>query len=220
MVGMLSGSSVPLVLALLLRANVADDLRGVLAGAAAALARPYAVVPALVQRRWRAPLLGLDIALVSVPFLAWAYFLTNLPGIAETTSLQANGGLSAAVSPGLAFIAVAGLMVLGRRRAAWLIVPALLPSAQLAIGALALPVLAEMPIVAATLASPATPGLIGLAIAAQAAVEGLKLREIRHSSDAWRHPRQRRWKPDELARRFGRRAQPGAAERPGVVDHS
>jgi hypothetical protein len=141
--------------------------------------------------------------------VGWAFFLTNLPSITSAWVVQANGGLSAAVSPGLFLLAAVGLVALGRPQAAWLIVPALLPNSTLAVAALALPVLAEMPLVAAALASPASPGLIAYGIAAQCGLEGLK---VRRGSQAWRRPPQRVWAPDELAARHERRAQPGAVE--------
>lgn len=210
-VGVFAGSPVPLVLALLVRAGAADDLRGVLAGAAAIVLRPYAALPVLVLGRWRAALLAVDVALITAPLLAMAAFLANLPGVAQALSSQANGGMSAAVSPGLFLIAAVGLVVMGRRRAAWLIVPALWPAAPLSAAALALPVLAEMPLVAAALASPATPGLIAFGIAAQCGIEGLRVRR--------RQPAWRRWAPDELLAHHERRARRGAPVQRGVQEH-
>ena len=209
-VGVATGSSTPLILALLLRAGAADDLRGIVAGASAALVRPYAALPALLLGKWRAPFLAVDVALVTAPLLGWGLFLANLPGIAAASSSQANGGLSAAVSPGLFLLAAAGLVGLGPRKAAWLIVPALWPSAPLSYACLALPVLAEMPLVAAALASPATPGLIAYGLAAQCGLEGLKLRR--------RRPGSRRWAPDELLAHHERRARRGAPEHPVSVE--
>jgi hypothetical protein len=204
--GVMSGSPLPLTLALLLRAADADDRRSVLAGAAAVVLQPFAAIPALLLGRWRAALLGLDIALLTVPFLGWAAFLGNLPSISTAWATQTNGGLSAAVGVGLVLVTALALALIGRRRAAWLILPALMPNSTLAVAALALPVLAEMPLVAAALASPATPGLIAYGIATQSAVEGLRLRR--------RRPAFRRWAPDELVAHHERRARQGAAERP------
>lgn len=201
----MAGSPAPLILALLIRSGAADDIRGIVAGAAAFMLRPYAALPALVLGRWRAVFLGLDIALFSAPFLATAAFVANLPGVAQALSSQANGGLSAAVSPGLFLMAAAGLVVMGRRRAAWLIVPALWPAAPLSYAVLALPVLREMPIVAAALASPATPGMIAYGIAAECGLEAVRLRR--------RRPAWRRWAPDALLADHQRRQlRRGAAE--------
>jgi hypothetical protein len=208
--GIASGSSAPLVLALLVRAGVTDDVRGIVANAAAILARPYAAVPTLLLGRWRAAALAFDVALVTVPILAWSAFVPQLPAIWQASSTQANGGLSAAISPGMFLITAVGLIVLGRRRAAWLIVPALLPDAQLAYASIALPVLAEMPIVALALASPATPGLVGFGIAAQCGAEWVKARQLRRSVA-------RRWAPDELLARRERKARPATSATPASV---
>jgi hypothetical protein len=206
-IGMASGSSAPLVLALLVRAGVANDVRGIVANAAAIVARPYAAIPTLLLGRWRAAALATDVALVTAPVLAWSWYLTQLPSISQAASSQANGGLSAAISPGMILIAAVGLIALGRRRAAWLIVPALWPDSQFAYASIAMPVLAEMPIVALALASPATPGLIGFALAAQSGVEWVKARQVRRSMA-------RRWSPDALAARHERRAPKGVRARP------
>jgi hypothetical protein len=209
-VGIVAGSPAPLILALLLRAGAANQVRSVVAGAAAVVLHPFAAVPTLALGRWRAAVLGLDIALVSLPFLAWGAFIGNAGGVAAAMSLQTNGGLSAAVSPGLVLLAAAGLVALGRRRAAWLIVPALLPNAPMAYAVLALPVLAGMPLVAAVLASPATPGLIAYGIAVQCGLEELKLRQ--------RKPASRRWAPDELVAHHEKKARRAAPERPVSVE--
>jgi len=209
--GILTGSPVPLILALLLRAGLGDGIRGVATNALAILLNPSAAIPSLALGRWRAVLLALDIALLSVPFLAWAAFIGNTGGVSAAMSAQTNGGLSASVSPGLLVLATVGLVALGRTRAAWLIVPAIWPNAPLAYAALALPVLADMPLVAAALASPATPGLIAYGIAAQSGIEGLKLRQ--------RKPASRRWAPDDLIAHHERKSRRGAVRgRPAVLD--
>ena len=208
--GIVAGGPVPLILALLLRAGRVDDLRGTVAGAAAFVLRPYAALPLLAIGRWRGPVLGLDIAFATAPLLATAAFLVNLPTIGAMLNDQVGGGLSATVSYGTFMLAAVGLIALGPRRSAWLLVPALWPSAPFALAALALPVAAEVPLVAAALSSPVTPGLIAYGIAAQSAVEGLKLRQLRRAD--WRRPPQRRWRPDEVAAHYERRARRGAAE--------
>jgi hypothetical protein len=177
------------------------NLREAGAAAAAILIRPYAALPALLLRRWRALIVAAVATVATAPFLAWPAFFDNLPAIQRALSNQANGGLSAAFSPYLILLAVVGLFALGRRRAAWLIVPALWPASQLYYASLALPVLAEMPIVALAIASPAAPGLIAFGIYAQAALERISRREMA-----------RRWSPDALlARRERRGAAPAGA---------
>jgi hypothetical protein len=208
--GVIAGSPAPLMVALLLRAGAADSLRGIAINAAAVVLHPFAALPTLALGRWRAALAAFDVALVSVPFLAWATFIGTAGGVAAAIHLQTNGGLSAAVSPGLFLLAGAGLIALGPQRGAWLIVPALWPNAPFAYAVLALPVLAEMPLVAAALASPAAPGLIAYGIAAQCGIEGLRLRR--------RQPASRRWAPDELLAHHERRAPRAAPERPVSVE--
>jgi hypothetical protein len=169
--------------------------RRVAAGAAAILIRPYVALPAILLARWRTLILAAVAVVVTAPFLAWPSFFHDLPQIQQALVNQASGGLSAAGSPLLIVLAVTGMFALGRRRAAWLIVPALWPNTQLYYASLALPVLAEMPLVALAIASPATPGLIALGIYAQAVWERLSRREIG-----------RRWVPDALLARLERRA--------------
>ena len=208
--GMIAGSPAPLMLALLLRAAGADNLRGVAFNAAAIVLHPFAALPTLALGRWRAALLALDIALVSVPFLAWAAFIGTAGGVAAAIALQTNGGLSAAVSPALFILAGAGLIALGPKRGAWLIVPALWPNSPFAYAVLALPVLADMPLIAAALASPATPGLIAYGIAAECGLEGLRLRQ--------RKPASRRWAPDDLVAHHERKARRGLRGKPAAVE--
>ena len=175
--------------------------RRVAAGAAAILIRPYVALPAILLARWRSLILAAAAVVVTAPFVAWPAFLNALPQVQQALVNQANGGLSAAGSPILILLAVTGMFALGRRRAAWLIVPALWPNTQLYYASLALPVLAEMPLVALAIASPATPGLIAVGIYAQAVWERLS-----------RRPIGRRWVPDVLVDRLERRA--GRAQSP------
>jgi hypothetical protein len=208
--GVIAGSPAPLMVALLLRAGAADSLRGMAINAAAIVLHPFAALPTLALGRWRAALLAFDVTLVSVPFLAWGAFIGTAGGVAAAITLQTNGGLSAAVSPALFILAGAGLIALGPKRGAWLIVPALWPNAPFAYALLALPVLADMPLIAATLASPAAPGLIAYGIAAECGLEALRLRRPK--------PASRRWAPDELLAHHERRAKRAAPESPVSVE--
>lgn len=177
-IGISAGSSAPFVLALLVRAGAADGLRedvaSLAANGAAVLLRPYTALPTLLLGRWRALAVAAAAVVLTAPFLGWGAFLADLPAISRALANQAGGGVSATVAPWLFVIAAIGLVALGRRRAAWLVVPALWPDAQLYYASIALPVLAEMPIVALAIASPATPGLIAIGIAAQAVLERVR----------------------------------------------
>jgi hypothetical protein len=164
--GVAAGSSALLVLALLIRG-------GVIADSVAVLSRVYASVPLMVlgRERWRGLVVAGAAVVVTLPFLGWSQFIAAWPEISGTLALQANGGLSATVSPVHLVIAVVALIALGRRRAAWLLVPALWPNTQLYYATIALPVLAELPLVALAIASPASPGLIAFGMAAQVIVD-------------------------------------------------
>lgn len=164
--GTAAGSTAPLVLALLVRS-------GVVADAAAVVLRIYAALPLLLLGRWRALVAAAIAVAATAPFLGWPTFISELPAVQRALANQAGGGVSASVSPVLFAIAVVALVALGRRRAAWLIVPALWPQAQLYYASIALPVLGGMPLVALAIASPATPGLIAIGLAAHAVAERL-----------------------------------------------
>ncbi|MBI2781884.1 MAG: hypothetical protein HYX55_08840 [Chloroflexi bacterium] len=162
--GVASGNSAALVLALLVRG-------GVLADAAAVLTKIYVVLPLVLLNRWRGLALAAVAGVLSALFLDWPQFLGSLSHVSSVLKVQSQGGLSATVSPVLFLIAVLGLVALGRRRAAWLIVPALWPDTQLYYASIALPVIAGMPLVALAIASPSTPGFIAIGLGAQAVLD-------------------------------------------------
>jgi hypothetical protein len=188
-IGIASGSSVPLVLALLVASGALEGVRGLVANAAAVIVRPYALLPTVLLGRWRAAFLAADLGLFTAPLIALPFFVASLTAIQHGLTNQTDGGFSATNAPGLFVLAAVGLVALGRQRAAWLIVPALWPDAKLSYGSIALPVLADMPVVAIALASPAFPGVIALGIAAQCAIEWFRVRTAR------RLPH-RRWQRD------------------------
>lgn len=138
----------------------------------AGVAKIYAAVPIILLGRWR-QLAALTVGLaVTAPVLPWAAYFQKLPEISDRLAVQSIGGMSATATPILIPIAVATLLLLGRRRAAWLAVPALWPSTQWYYGVIALPALAAAPLAAAALAVP-IPGLIVVGMAAQVAWERL-----------------------------------------------
>jgi MYXO-CTERM domain-containing protein len=162
--GVLAGSSAPLVLALLVRG-------GVIADAAAVVARVYAALPLVLLARWRGLVAAGVVVVATAPFVDWPGFAAEWSTVVGRFVTQTSGGASSAISPPLFALAALALLLLGRRRAAWLIVPALWPYTQLYYASIALPVLAEMPLVALAIASPATPGLIAVGLAAQVVLE-------------------------------------------------
>lgn len=135
------------------------------AGWLAPIVKAYAVVPLLVQFRFRALLLGAAIMLVTVPFLPWAAFLGRLSDTTTLLSEQSQGGMSAWFAPVLVPFTIVALVAMGRRRASWWIVPALWPSTQWYYSLMAMPVLT--PLTAAILAAPVQGGpAVGAIVAA------------------------------------------------------
>ena len=118
----------------------------ILAGLAplAALVKVYAAVVPAIRWEWRA-LVGTAIALlVTAPFLPWPGFVEQLPQILVQLRVQSDGGQSVfgLPMPSLvvaAAVAVAGLIAIGRDRAAWLAVPVLWPSTQWYYASIAIP---------------------------------------------------------------------------------
>ena len=78
--------------------------------------------------------------------------------------------------PLLVPFAVVFLILLGRRRAAWLLVPALWPDAQLHYASIAMPILAEVPLIAFALAMPQLPWLVVAGLGGQVAIDRLARR--------------------------------------------
>jgi hypothetical protein len=133
----------------------------------AAVAKIYAAVPLTLLGRWRQlAILGV-VLVITGPILPWSAYLQQLPAINERLAVQSIGGMSATAIPILIPIAVAALLLLGRR-AVWLAVPALWPSSQWYYGVIALPALARAPLVAAAMSIP-IPGLIVAGLVAQVA---------------------------------------------------
>ena len=160
----MTGSSALLVTALLVRA-------GVIAEGMAVLVRVYAALPLLLLGRWRSLLVAGGLLLLSLA-LPWSLFLEQRDRVSALFGQVSN--LSAVAVPWLSPFAILGLVLLGRQRAAWLIVPALWPSTQLYYAVIALPVISAAPIVALAIAIP-VPGLIVVGMLGQAFWERLVL---------------------------------------------
>lgn len=156
------GTAVP-ILALMVRG-------GAIGEGTAAVIRAYAAVPLVLLGRWRGLAIALAFVLVTAPLVGWPLFIANADRVAMLFQAQTEG-LSAASVPWLVPIAVICLVLLGRKRAAWLLVPALWPSSQLYYGAIALPALAASPFAAAAIAMPGFPGAVVIGLAAQVVFE-------------------------------------------------
>ncbi|MGH2838331.1 MAG: hypothetical protein ACRDJY_08295 [Thermoleophilaceae bacterium] len=167
-VAILAGSSALPVMALVVRGGALGD------GAAVA-ARVYTALPLVLLGRWRGLLVAAAIVFATAPMLDWSRFVNDMRQISATLAEQSSGGQSATAVPWLIPIAVMCLFLLGRRRAAWLLVPALWPYTQGYYAVIALPVLAEAPLVAIALSVNAIPGLVVPGLIAQVVVERLRI---------------------------------------------
>jgi hypothetical protein len=171
--GIMTGSSALLVTALLLRGTPLTD-------GLAVVARIYAALPLLVLGRWRS-LLVAGALLLATMLMPWGQYLDERARVAQL--LEETSDLSAASSLWLVPLAVVGLILLGRWRSAWLIVPTLWPNTQLYYSVIALPVLGSMPLLALTMAVP-VPGLIVVGILAEAVLERVRKRGAHQEATA------------------------------------
>ena len=131
--------------------------------------KPYAGLPLLAERRWRAIALGLAVVVLTAPFLPWQQFVGELATISARFAALSNGD-STFGQPVLMAIAVAALALLGVRRGLWLATPLLWPGAQPIYKCVSVPALSPLiavfwalpvPMVAATHAT-----LIGVVVEA------------------------------------------------------
>jgi hypothetical protein len=114
-------------------------LGGTRSGLAAAL-KPYAALPLLGERRWRAIGLAIATLAASLVVLPWGMYFWDAPVIAQTIVSQ-TGVTSAFGSPVLMVIGAAGLAALGLRRNLWLAVPVLWPYGHLHYATMTVPML-------------------------------------------------------------------------------
>jgi len=96
----------------------------------AALVKIYAVPVPVLLGEWKAVVATGIVLLVTIPILPWASYIAQFPGIAADLAEQSDGGMSALAIPVLIPVAVVALVLMGRRRAAWWVVPLLWPSTQ------------------------------------------------------------------------------------------
>lgn len=130
----------------------------------APIVKAYAVVPLLVQFRFRTLVWTAVVGLISLPILPWGAFLSRLSETTTLLSEQSQGGMSAWFVPILVPFVVIALLAMGRRRASWWVIPALWPSTQWYYSLMAMPVLT--PVTAAILAAPIQGGPAAAAIVA------------------------------------------------------
>ena len=108
-------------------------------GALAIVLKIYAGLPLAILGRWRSLLLAAGVVLATVPVLPWSTYISEFALIsqrlADQSKLTLPTGLLLLLSP----LIVAALIVVGRERAAWLVVPAIWPSQQFYYGTIAMP---------------------------------------------------------------------------------
>lgn len=137
-------------------------VRTPLAGGVATVLKIYAAIPLVFLGRWKPLILAAAILLITFPFLPWNQFLSEYPRInAALTSQSWGGDASILTTPFVTIGAGIGLILLGRERAVWLVVPVLWPATQLHYTVLALPGLS--PVVAA-FGAVNHPGFLGLGV--------------------------------------------------------
>jgi hypothetical protein len=104
------------------------------------------------------------VGVVTLPFLPWGTFLARLSNTTTLLSEQSQGGMSAWVFPVLVPFALIALVVMGRERASWWLIPAVWPSTQWYYSLMAMPVMT--PLTSAILAAPIQGGPAVAAIVA------------------------------------------------------
>jgi hypothetical protein len=140
---------------------------GLVAEAGAVVGRIYSAVPLIVLGRLRPLLLAGVVLVVTAPFVGWDQYLSDLPRILALLYAQSGGGNSVLAVPVLIPLAVIGLVFVGRRKAAWLAVPALWPNAHEYYAVIALPVAASVPAATLAMATPLVPGVIAIGLFVQ-----------------------------------------------------
>lgn len=135
---------------------------GSLAGGIATIFKVYAAVPLVFMGRWRPLIVAGAVMAVTFPFLPWGQFLSDYPRISASLASQAWGGTTnifttLVVTAGAAM----ALVLIGRRQAAWLVVPVLWPATQLHYSVLALPALTPF---LAVFAAVHEPGVLGFGV--------------------------------------------------------
>jgi hypothetical protein len=136
-------------------------------GAIATLVKVYALPPLVVLLRLREVVIAMTFLLVSAVVLPWGQFIARFDEISAVLRSQAGGtGLSVLSTPVLIPMAIVAAVIVGRRRAAWWLVPVFWPYTQFYYSSLLIPgatmlggVVASIPVEPA-----ATLGLVAVAV--------------------------------------------------------
>jgi hypothetical protein len=132
----------------------------------APIVKVYIAPVLLLRRQYRALIVAAVIVAVTIPLLPWATFISELPRLVELLRWQSSGGLSVTALPLLVVPALVALVVVGRERAAWWLIPALWPSTQYYYNSTAIPALTP---IAALILCAQFPGVGGVALIVSAA---------------------------------------------------
>ena len=108
-------------------------------GALAIVLKIYAGLPLLILGRWRSLVLAAGIVLVTFPILPWGAYISQFAEISQRLADQSKYTLPVALMLALSPLILIALVAVGRRRAAWLVIPAIWPSPQFYYGTVAMP---------------------------------------------------------------------------------
>jgi hypothetical protein len=95
------------------------------AGPIAVFAKAYALAPLVILGRWRTVAMTAVLLTVTAPLLPWATFVADLPTVVGYFGSQSQYRIPIGLTVALAPVVLVGLLLVGRRRAAWFSVPAL-----------------------------------------------------------------------------------------------
>lgn len=131
------------------------------AGGLAIILKIYAGLPLAILGRWRSLLAAAAIMVATMPVLPWSTYVNEFglisQRLADQSKLTLPIGFLVLVSP----LVVLSLLVVGRERAAWLVVPAIWPSQQFYYGTIALPARSKVALALIALPVPGN-GLLAL----------------------------------------------------------
>jgi len=146
----------------------------------------YAALPLIGEGRWRSLIVAGAILLVTVPLMPWGQYLGHWEDV-QAALRQEGFGIADASPSIVSVVTVGALVILGRRRAGYLAVPSLWPSAHFHYATVAIPVLASVPLVAAAASMVGVPIAIHVAIIATAVLASLGIpRPVGPRASGWR----------------------------------
>lgn len=134
-------------------------------GALAIMLKIYAGLPLTLLGRWRSLALAAVVLVVTAPILPWATYFDQFALISQRLADQSSYTLPVGLLVLLAPFVLVGLVIVGRERAAWLVVPAIWPSQQFYYGTIAMPTKSKIAMAIIALPVPGN-GLLALGVLA------------------------------------------------------